>query len=63
MSLWNTARALDLKCKVVHIMPGSDYHDEDEGYCHLFQSKFERFGCGQDMGDYGEDSWGQKLPE
>jgi len=63
MSLWNTARALDLQCRVVPIMPGPDYYDEDEGYCHLFESKFERFGRGRDMGDYGDDSWGQKLPE
>jgi hypothetical protein len=64
MSLWNTARALGLKCSVVPIMPESRFYSEEEGPCHLFEGKFYRFGRGRRVTEYDEeDSWGQKLPE
>ena len=61
MSLWNTAQALGLKCRVVPIMPGSRYYYDDEGPSHRFASNFHQFIGG---GPYDEEeAWGQNVPE
>jgi hypothetical protein len=78
MSLWNTAQALGLRCKVVPIMRGSRVYEEEDPYrmdnddeeehdkrpYHLFQSKFQPFARGDMVTEDDEkDTWGHKLPE
>lgn len=75
MSLWNTAQALGLRCRVVPIMPGSRVHeeadsfrfeisDEDERPYYFFQSRFQGFARGRLVAEHDEkDTWGHPLPE
>lgn len=65
MSLWNTAKALDLKSRVVPVMTTnySYYHD---GVAHLVQPAFHPFnGGGTGSFEFSEMGarWGNEMPE
>lgn len=64
MSLWNTAKALGLKCQVVPIMT-LPYNYEHDGDTHLYEPKFHRFNGGSYGGfQVGEcEEWGYEMPE
>lgn len=59
MSLWNTAKALDLKCEVISVS------EKDEG-SRVYGSKFRGFEALDNLyGDWDDErgpSWGTKIP-
>lgn len=59
MSLWNTAKALDLKCEVVSV-------SEKDGGTHVYGSRFSGFEASDNLyGDWDDErgpSWGTKIP-
>ena len=65
MSLWNTAKALNLKCGVFPVMrfPYNYHHDGDT---HVYEPKFGKFNGasygGFQLGECGE-SWGYEMPD
>lgn len=67
MSLWNTAKALGLKCQVVPVMPspyGGGYNYDDP--THLYEPKFRTFN-GASSGGFELDEcgpgWGYGMPD